>query len=296
MCTFHREKKENAAPSNTAIVGTGGIKAASAQKYGHIVWLAEKGARVHGRERGMSLKEKKTNGAGNVSVHHFTNPLDGTDGYEFMGRGGQAVGNGNVNNMGSSVYIDVGGASKSPIPVKRQGSSSSNEYLNLDSLSGNLGVAARRDALEAQYLDIARRESTHYLEITGARNQSEHNPSELAFPMAGTPSKRKATRGGLLATVENPVWFGFAVIILLIFSFTLFGIGVTFVYADNADGWENTNFGAVGAYAGVPLLVFGVAFLVATLFAARDFYNKKKRGTSGFLPEMAQQSIHGNQY
>ena len=82
MYTFPNigKKKDNAAPS---IVGTGGINAASAQKYGkygHIVWLAEKGTRVHGRERGMSLKEKKTNGAGNVSVHHFTNPLDGTDG------------------------------------------------------------------------------------------------------------------------------------------------------------------------------------------------------------------------
>ena len=202
-----------------------------------------------------------------------------------MGRG--------VGNRGQAASSDVGMGEYMDVTNMDLSKTNSNGYLNLDSLSGSLGVAARRDALEAQYLEIARRESHTYLAITG---EQEHNNSQLAFPV-GTPSKRKPARGGLLATIENPVWFGFAVIVLMIFSLTLFGIGITFIYADKADGWENTNFGAVGAYAGVPLLVFGVAFLVATLFAARDFYRKStKSGSSGFLSELSPQSRRGSQY
>lgn len=227
-----------------------------------------------------------------VAVHHFSNPLDLTSGYEFMEQGGAAA----AVDGGAAVYIDVGESSQPPQPVQRERSSKSinSDYLSLDSISGNLGVAARRDALEAQYLDIARRESSDYLEVAGSPPRS-NSKEQLVFPVAGTPSKQKASRGGLLATIRNPVWFGFAVIILMIFSITLFAIGVTFVYAERSDGWDNTNFGAVGAYAGVPLLAFGVAFLVATLFAAKQFYKKHKNsGTSGRLPQVAMQSRQGS--
>jgi hypothetical protein len=93
-------------------------------------------------------------------------------------------------------------------------------------------------------------------------------------PKKGAHDRGIIGKGGLLRTVKGKCWFAATVIVLVVFSLALIAAGIFFIYADaNAKAWgkDHKLVADLGSHVGVPMLVFGLAFLLATLSSARHF-------------------------
>jgi len=85
--------------------------------------------------------------------------------------------------------------------------------------------------------------------------------------------KRRSVQGGLLGAITNPIGYAAAITLLFAFAITLFVVGVTFAAASNSDDAES--FGDLGLYLGLPFMVFGAAFFIATAMSVRSHFMRE---------------------
>ena len=86
--------------------------------------------------------------------------------------------------------------------------------------------------------------------------------------------RRRSVEGGLLGAISNPTGYIIAVLVLFAFAVSLLVMGVSLALEDDTDGNSLTD---LGLYMGVPFIVFGAAFFIAT---SMSVYSYLKSDTS----------------
>jgi len=82
--------------------------------------------------------------------------------------------------------------------------------------------------------------------------------------------KRRSVQGGLLGAITNPTGYAAAVTLLFAFAITLFIVGVAFSASQDSD--DADSHGDLGLYLGLPFMVFGAAFFIATSMSVRSHF------------------------
>jgi hypothetical protein len=211
-------------------------------------------------------------------------------------------------------YIDVDDSSRSFMSMKSGGSS---QYIDITSGGGaqyidieggptssntHLRVPEKAQRLQSKFHDIASRDISNPNVTSkgftiknrktekytlGGDSADEPNHGEMILPQVSLPGSNRSSggRGGLLKAIRDPVWYAFASGALVLFSIALLVMGITFSYAGSASGSSTSSLSEIGAYVGVPMILFGFAFLFSTAMAAQQFYKGKNGNINEGQPQ-----------